>query len=274
MYSMADKPTFVVTGSRGNLGGKLTAALRDRYSLRCLDVRGGDGAFTADLGSYDESWARQFRGAESVLHFAGAPLPTTPWADAHRGNIVATGNVLRASREHAVRRVIFASSNQIMAGYRFADVLVSTEMPPAPLNPYAVSKLFCEEAGRAFAAETGISFIALRIGNILPAENMPHPGMGIGIWGQQMWLSNRDFLDGVQAAIDVTDVPFAVLNLVSNNPGMRWDLSETKRVLGFFPKDGHVSVASAEDVAEDEVARTARLVPGQWLDQRFQPLRG
>ncbi len=100
----------------------------------------------------------------------GAPLPTTPWADAQRGNIVATGNVLRASREHGVRRVIFASSNQIMAGYRFADVLVTTEMPPAPLNPYAVSKLFCEEAGRAFAAETGISFIALRIGNILPRK--------------------------------------------------------------------------------------------------------
>lgn len=274
MYSMAGKPTIVVTGSRGNLGGKLTAALRDRYSLRCLDVRGGDGAFTADLGRYDEPWARQFRSADSVLHFAGAPLPTTSWADAHRGNIVATGNVLRASREHAVRRVIFASSNQIMAGYRFADVLVTAGMPPAPLNPYAISKLFCEEAGRAFAAETGISFIALRIGNILPAENVPHPGMGIGIWGQQMWLSNRDFLNGVQAAIDVADVPFAVLNLVSNNPGMRWDLSETKRVLGFFPKDGHVSVASAEDVAEDEAARNARLVPGQWLDQRFQPLRG
>jgi hypothetical protein len=45
-------------------------------------------------------------------------------------------------------------------------------------------------------------------------------------------------------------------------------------VLGFFPKDGHVAVASLEDLAEDDAARAARLVPGQWLDQRFQPLRG
>lgn len=271
---MVGKPTIVVTGTRGNLGGKLAAALRDKYSLRCLDLRGGDDVFTADLGSYDESWTHRFQGADTVLHFAGAPLPTTPWALAHRSNIVATGNVLRASREHRVRRVIFASTNQIMAGYRFAQTLVTTSLPPAPLNPYAVSKLFCEEAGRAFAAETGISFIALRIGNILPAENVPYPGMGIGLWGQQMWLSNRDFLDGVQASIDATDVSFAVVNLVSNNPGMWWDLSETKRVLGFFPKDGHVAVASPEDVAEDDLARTARLVPGQWLDQRFKPLRG
>jgi NAD+ dependent glucose-6-phosphate dehydrogenase len=98
--------------------------------------------------------------------------------------------------------------------------------------------------------------------------------MGIGLWGQQMWLSNRDFLDGIQAAIDVPDVPFAILNLVSNNPGMRWDLSQTRQILGFSPQDGFTSIASPEDVAEDAAARLARLVPGQWLDQRFQPLRG
>lgn len=271
---MMDRPIIVVTGARGNLGGKLAAALRNRYSLRCLDLRAGDGVIAADLGTYDESWTHHFAGADTVLHFAGEPLPTTSWARVHRGNIVATGNVLRASRTHDVRRVIFASTNQIMAGYRFADALVTTTMPPSPLNPYAVSKLFCEEAGRAFAAETGISFIALRIGNILPGENVPHAGMGIGLWGQQMWLSNRDFLDGVQAAIDVPDVPFAILNLVSNNPGMRWDLSQTRQILGFSPQDGFTSIASPEDVAEDAAARLARLVPGQWLDQRFQPLRG
>jgi NAD+ dependent glucose-6-phosphate dehydrogenase len=271
---MADRPTIIVTGARGNLGEKLTAALRSRYSLRCLDLRGGDGVMAADLGDYDESWTRLFAGADTVLHFAGEPLPTASWASVHRGNIVATGNVLRASRTHEVRRVIFASTNQIMAGYRFSDVLVTTTIPPAPLNPYAVSKLFCEEAGRAFAAETGISFIAVRIGNIRVGENIPHAGMGIGIWGQQMWLSNRDFVNGIQAAIDAPDVPFAIVNLVSNNPGMRWDLAYTRQILGFSPQDGFTSIASPEDVAEDAAASRARLVPGQWLDQRFQPLRG
>ena len=209
-----DEPIIVVTGARGNLGGKLAAALHSRYRLRCLDLRGGDDVIAADLGMYDESWTRHLIGADTVLHFAGEPLPTASWERVHRGNIVATGNILRASRANAVRRVIFASTNQIMAGYRFTDLLVTTTMPPAPLNPYAVSKLFCEEAGRAFAAETGISFIALRIGNIHPGANIPHAGMGIGLWGQQMWLSNRDFLEGVQAAIAVPDVPFAVVNLV------------------------------------------------------------
>jgi NAD+ dependent glucose-6-phosphate dehydrogenase/L-arabinose 1-dehydrogenase [NAD(P)+] len=69
-------------------------------------------------------------------------------------------------------------------------------------------------------------------------------------------------------------VPFAILNLVSNNPGMRWDLGKTKRIIGYMPRDGFAPRLSPEDVEEDRVARTARLVPGQWLDQRFQPLAG
>jgi hypothetical protein len=55
---------------------------------------------------------------------------------------------------------------------------------------------------------------------------------------------------------------------------MSWDLEQTRQVLGFSPQDGFTSIASPEDVAEDAAARLARLVPGQWLDQRFQPLRG
>jgi len=271
---MAPDATLVITGTRGNLGGKLAAALRPSYALRCLDLLGGDDCIAADLGAFDDSWTRHFAGAQTVLHFAGEPRPTASWALAHRANIVATANVLRASRIHAVRRVIFASTNQIMAGYRYADASVTTNMPPTPLNPYAVSKLYCEEAGRAFAAETGISFIAFRIGNIQPGENIPRPSMGIGLWGQQMWLSNRDFVGGVRAAILAPDVPFAILNLVSNNPGMRWDMTETHRVLGFSPADGFTPSLSPEDIAEEQMARLARLIPGQWLDQRFQPMRG
>jgi len=274
---MAVDAVLVITGTRGNLGGKLAKALRSSYRLRCLDLLGGEDCIAADLSSYDDAWIRQFDGADTILHFAGEPRPTAPWALVQRANMVATANVLRAARVHGVRRVIFASTNQVMGGYRFAQGPVTTAMPPAPLNPYAVSKLFCEEAGRAFADETGISFIGFRIGNIQPGINLPRPGMGIGLWGQQMWLSNQDFIDGIQAAIDAAAAPelsFAILNLVSNNPGMRWDLTETTRILGFTPRDGFTSSLSPEDIEEDRVARLARLVPGQWLDQHFRPLSG
>ena len=45
--------------------------------------------------------------------------------------------------------------------------------------------------------------------------------MAMGRWGQEMWLSDEDFLNGVLAAILTRNVSFATLNLMSNNPGMR-----------------------------------------------------
>ena len=271
---MGGHDTIVITGAQGNLGGKLARALAPLHRLRCIDLIGGETCAAADLSRYEESWVRLFADAHTILHFAADPLPTATWARVHRANVVATANVLRACRGSAVKRVIFASTNQIMAGYRFTDDLVTTELPPTPLNPYAVSKLHGEELGRAFVAETGISFIALRIGNIQPGDNVPRPGMGIGLWGQQMWLSNRDFVDGVGAAIRAPRVAFAIVNLVSNNIGMRWDLEHTRRVLDFSPRDHYTPALSPEDIEEDRLARLARLQPGLWLDQHFRPLRG
>ena len=62
--------------------------------------------------------------------------------------------------------------------------------------------------------------------------------MAMGRWGQEMWLSDRDFLAGMICAIKVKDVGFAALNLMSDNPGMRWDLTATKETIGYVPQDG------------------------------------
>jgi NAD+ dependent glucose-6-phosphate dehydrogenase len=35
-----------------------------------------------------------------------------------------------------------------------------------------------------------------------------------------------------------------VLNLMSANPGMRWDIDTTRRVIDYMPQDGAIPVAS------------------------------
>jgi len=270
------KRKVLITGAAGNIGAKLAAHFKGtgQYDLVLVDRVAGEGIDAADLSKYDTSWARLFEGIDTVVHMAGESRGTASWAMVIPANIRATQNVLRAARAAKVRRVIFASTNQVMLGYRFKTGPVTTDLPPAPLSPYGVSKLFGEEIGRAFAEETGISFIALRIGYFQRGENRPGPHMKIGEWGQSMWLSNRDMLHAVERAIEAETVPFAIVNLESNNPGMRWDLEHTRKTIGYEPKDGAPIILEAKNKADDEAARNLRVEPGTWLDENFTKVEG
>jgi NAD+ dependent glucose-6-phosphate dehydrogenase len=268
----------LITGAAGNIGGKLAAHFGStgQYDLVLVDVRAGDGITAADLSVYDETWARLFSGVDTVVHLAGDPHGKASWDSVTRLNIRGTQNVLRAARAAKVRRVVFASTNQVMLGYRFRTEVnpVTTDLPPAPLSPYGISKLFGEEIGRAFSEETGISFIALRIGYFQRGENLPGPHMKIGEWGQSMWLSNRDMNHAIERAIEAEGVGFAIVNLVSDNPGMRWDLEHTRKTIGYAPRDGAPIVMEAQNLADDNAARTLKVTPGTWLDETFTAVEG
>ena len=90
-----------------------------------------------------------------------------------------------------------------------------------------------------FSERYGLSFIAFRIGVCQRHhDNRFGPWIPFSDWGQKMWVSDRDVCGAFQAAIDDRNVTFGVYNLVSNNPGMRWDLEPLSRDLGFAPQDG------------------------------------
>lgn len=231
----------LITGSRGNIGEKLAAHLSPLgYRLTLVDRLGGDGVLAADLSEYG-GWADTFDGVDTVVHLAAIAPPSATWAEAQSANIASTFNVVRAARTHGVQSIVFASTNHVMGGYRFLDGPVTTELPPAPLHPYGISKLFGEEMGRNFVKETGRTFIAMRIGYWQRGENIPGPHMASGSWGQQMWLSNRDGVNGMERAIAAKDAGFAIINHVSNNPGMRWEIESARRLIGYVPQDGHAT---------------------------------
>ena len=254
--------TVLITGATGNIGSKLRrhfTGLGFDLRLLCVNPRRDPMVTTADLSLYDESWARQFADVDVVIHLAGDPSARSPWPPIQRHNIDLTMNVLQAAARHGARRVVFASSNWVMAGYRFGTERLTTDLPPWPVNPYGHAKLFGERAGRSFAEQSGLSFVAFRIGWCQHEHgNQPGPHMTMGRWGQQMWLSDRDLCQAMERAVLVGDVPFAVLNLMSDNPGMRWDIEETKRVIGYAPRDGHVAVLTEEMIKQEEMVRLER----------------
>jgi NAD(P)-dependent dehydrogenase (short-subunit alcohol dehydrogenase family) len=246
--------TVLITGAAGNIGTKLRAHFSELgWRVRGLDAdsRGDSAVAVADLTEWNDAWVQQFADIDAVIHLAGDPSPQASWASVQRLNIDLTANVYEAAARHTVRRVVFASSNWVMAGHRPGEGPLSTEMEPYPINPYGVSKLIGERMGRALHLRCGTSVICFRIGYAQRGDNRPGTHMGWSSWGQAMWLSNRDLCHAMERAVLADGVGFAVLNLMSDNPGMRWDIEMTKQTIGYAPQDGAAPIAT-DAIANDE----------------------
>lgn len=267
--------TILITGAAGNIGTKLRAHFaRLGWRLRLLDVTsGGDPAIQeADLSVWDEAWVRQFAGVDAVIHLAGRPAPDTGWADIQRYNFDLCQNVYEAAARQGAKRLVFASSNWTVAGHRFDDFPLTTDIAPKPVNAYGVSKLVGERLGRSYHDRWGMSVVCLRIGYCQRGENLPGAHMKWGSWGQLMWLSDRDLCSGFERSVAAGGIGFAVLNLMSNNPGMRWDIAATERALGWTAQDGAAPSLTAEIIAEEDTARQTRALQSR-LDDLDQSRR-
>lgn len=233
----------LITGATGNIGTKLREYLQERggyaLTLLCLNPKNDPQVIKADLSRWEDGWESHFAGIDTVLHVAADPSPVASWGRIQTLNLDLLFNVMAAAQQNGVRRFVFASSNFVVAGHRFSDAPLTTDMEPAPINAYGASKLVGERLGKMFAERYGLSFIGFRIGVCQRANGNRHgPWIPFGHWGQQMWVSDRDLCRAFEAAILDRSVTFGVYNLVSDNPGMRWDLSNLKRDLDFEPQDG------------------------------------
>jgi hypothetical protein len=63
--------------------------------------------------------------------------------------------------------------------------------------------------------------------------------MAFGRWGQEMWLGNQDWELAVVKAITSPFNGAAILNIVSANQGMRWDLDLARATIGYVPTECH-----------------------------------
>ena len=229
-----------MTGSTGNLGQKAVDALRAQEGVRLTRVGRNSGGrpdvVPADLLDANGVWRRHFEEVDVVLHLAADPRPVATWESVRKLNIDLSLNVLDAARAVGVKRFVFASSNWILGGYRFSDAALGSDTPPRPANAYGASKLFIERVGLQLSNAGLLSFLSLRIGYCQPGENRPGPHMAFGRWGQEMWLSNEDWAQAVQCACLNPFQGGAVLNIMSDNEGMRWDLSEARSAIGYIPR--------------------------------------
>jgi UDP-glucose 4-epimerase len=177
----------LVTGGAGFVGSNhALALLTSGHEVRLLDnFSTGNRSnlepleaelVEGDLRSY-ERVAAAVQGVEVVFH-QGA-LPSVPRSiqdplTSTAVNVEGTLNVLLAARDAGVRRVVFASSSSV---YGDAPGMPRREsQAPAPLAPYAVSKLaaeqYCMVANRVYGVET----VALRYFNVFGERQDPLSG--------------------------------------------------------------------------------------------------
>jgi len=183
----------LVTGGCGFIGSHLVAALvrrgdRVRVLDDCSSGRRANLAEVArDVEVYEgdvrdlDAVRRAVAGMEYVLHEAAlvsvprsleAPLLT------HAINATGTLNVLVATREAGVRRVLYAAS---AAAYGDDPTLPKREdMAPQPLSPYAAAKLAGEHYCAAFAHGYGFETVVLRYFNVYgPRQDPQSPYAGV-----------------------------------------------------------------------------------------------
>lgn len=263
----------LITGAGGHLGLKLFDHLEadDRFTVSGLDMRPVDhpNIYEANLAASSD-WTDHLEGVDTVVHLAGDRDPTASWASSVKNNMDATLTLYHHAAQKGVSRVVLASSNWIHGDKRFTDDLLNNSAPPGPVNAYGVSKLFCERTGAHFAEHHNLSVICLRIGwTQWTHDNRPGAHMAMGRWGQEMWLSDRDFPDGVTAAVTAKDVKFATVNLMSNNPGMRWDMKETEDLIGFVPQDGTAARLDFKLKTQAYLKKLVVFTLPRWFEQRF-----
>ena len=230
----------LVTGSAGHIGRAACTGLRDAGNwVRGFDQRpsiGVDEAVQGDLAdraAVDEA----ARGMDVIVHLGATPFDQSFTEQILPNNIVGVYNVLEAAREAGVRRVLLASSGQVVMGHP-GPWPVTPDMLPAPRNWYAAAKVLSETAGQIYAHVHGMQVLIVRLG-WCPRDAEHATELAHNEVGKDAYLSWRDagrfFVCAVSAPLDSPYHIVFVTSLPYRNT--RYDLTRTRTLLGYEPLD-------------------------------------
>ncbi|MBI3825220.1 MAG: SDR family oxidoreductase [Candidatus Rokubacteria bacterium] len=182
------KSLFLVTGGAGFIGSHLVQRLlADGHRVRVLDnfSTGTTTNLAAAAGHPDLEvvpgdirdgalLARLAEGARAIFHQAAmrsVPRSVEDPLGAHENNVTGTLNVLQAARAAGVRRVVYASSSSV---YGAGPELPKREdQTPAPISPYAASKVAGELYASVWSRLFGLEAVGLRYFNVFGPRQDP-----------------------------------------------------------------------------------------------------
>jgi len=167
---------YLVTGGAGFIGSHLTDKLIelghdvvvvDNLMLGKKEFINKKAIFKKiDIRNY-KKLKKVFSGIDAVFHLAADPRlqfsienPITT----HEINVTGTLNVLQASVENNVRKVIFSSSCAVYGDQE--NLPINEKCLAQPKNPYAIHKLMGEQYCKLFNGLYGLETVVLRYFNV------------------------------------------------------------------------------------------------------------
>ncbi len=303
---------LLVTGGAGFIGSHLVEGLVARScGVRVFDnYSSGTPARLAHLGDAvrliegdvrdGDALAVAAEGVKTIFHLAALVSVTHSVEQpqlTYAINLDGTLNVLEAARRCGVRRVVLASTCAVYGDS--VRLPVRESELPAPLSPYAASKLAAEEAGKLYARRYSVETVALRFFNVYgPRQDPASPyaavvprfvaalraGRQPTVFGDGM--QTRDFIfvgdivAGLWAAATLPGLGGAVFNLGRGEETSVLDLAHgigaqlgVRVAPEFAPaREGEVLRSVADVSAFAAVGFTARVALAEGLAQTVAPM--
>lgn len=172
------RSAVLVTGANGFVGAALCrallekgrpvrAAVRDETAQASLQAA-FPGLTCVKVGGIgpDTDWASALEGSSAVVHLAARvhlmnDSAADPLAEYRRVNRDATRRLAEAAAQARVRRFVFVSTIKVN-GESTTGAGFTENDPPAPEDPYAVSKWEAEQAIAEVASAAGLEHVILR----------------------------------------------------------------------------------------------------------------
>ncbi len=121
------------------------------------------------VGRVDEStdWSSVVNSVDCVVHLAArvhvmSDAAADPLAEFRRVNVQGTLRLARQAADAGVQKFVFISSIKVSGESTQLGQPFAADDPPAPLDPYGVSKMEAEQGLREIARQSGMSVVIIR----------------------------------------------------------------------------------------------------------------
>ncbi len=244
MADQASNPKrILVTGSTGAIGQPVCEHLLSRgHTLRGFARRPTPGLKDYVVGDLnDAAKVREaVEGMEMIIHLGAYPNDADFMEVLLEPNVVGLYYVCEAAAEFGVERLILSSTVQTVTGHRDLGRTITLADGPAPVNHYALTKVWAEVAGDMYARVHDLSVISVRIGwlprNADEAQNLVNSQAG-----KNMFFSHEDAKLFYERCVESENPPAGesvILFAASKAVGTPYmDLEPAKEVIGYEPQD-------------------------------------